>query len=296
MMIHRVSCALVVALFLLVSPAEAEGDYYSKGNLYKFAEHLYEEGDYLRAAGEYRRCLAVSDSLLQRSVLGLRIAAAYRLGGHPDRAIPFLLQVRTENPDHALEDRAEYEIGRCLFEQGKYLETTRFVEAGLAGRPSADQRVALTEVGVLADLFRRDWRRARHGVDSIRPPLNDAGEALAWSELERHVRSAEDLDYKKPWLAATLSSLVPGAGKVYAGRSGDGIYSFLLVGICAWQAAAGFEEDGNDSVKGWIYGGLGSFFYLGNVYGSAVAVRMYNRRTEDRVLQSVDLSLIWRGQ
>ena len=51
---------LLSAALLSVADAEERLDYYSPENVHKFADFLYEQGDYLRAAGEYQRYLFIS--------------------------------------------------------------------------------------------------------------------------------------------------------------------------------------------------------------------------------------------
>jgi TM2 domain-containing membrane protein YozV len=89
-------------------------------------------------------------------------------------------------------------------------------------------------------------------------------------------------------LAGTLSAIIPGTGRIYAGRLTDGLYSLLVIGTTGWQAYEGFQDDGVRSTRGWIYGAVCGFFYLGNVYGSVVAVKIHNDRLELNLLREAD--------
>jgi hypothetical protein len=51
---------LLNTAFLPVADSEQPRDYYSQENVGKFADFLFEQGDYLRAAGEYQRFLFFS--------------------------------------------------------------------------------------------------------------------------------------------------------------------------------------------------------------------------------------------
>jgi len=79
------------------------------------------------------------------------------------------------------------------------------------------------------------------------------------------------LTHRSPLLAALFSSALPGAGKVYAGRPADGFYSLLVTGSSTW-AAASYGRDEHWGRAG-LFGAMGLFFYLGNIYGSAVEAR-----------------------
>ena len=96
------------------------------------------------------------------------------------------------------------------------------------------------------------------------------------------------LPRKSPWLAAGLSAVVPGLGRVYLGRWPDGLFSFLVVGLAGGFAAHGFSEDGRTSVRGWILGSTAALFYIGNVYGSAVGALAQRHEAEDALTTEIE--------
>ena len=86
---------------------------------------------------------------------------------------------------------------------------------------------------------------------------------------------------KSPWLAAAASTLVPGLGKVYAGRLGEGIAAFLITGALGAITAEHWIKDGPGDWKTIVPGVLGAGFYLGNIYGSYMSVSIYNSNIRD---------------
>ena len=111
----------------------------------------------------------------------------------------------------------------------------------------------------------------------------------AWQQQDRELlRRYDALPRKSPLLAAALSMVVPGLGRVYLGRWPDGLISFLLVGTTAALAAQGFYEEGQGSVRGWILGGVAALLYAGNVYGSAVGAVVQRHDAEDALMQEVN--------
>lgn len=74
--------------------------------------------------------------------------------------------------------------------------------------------------------------------------------------------------------AGLLSAIVPGLGKVYAGRRGNGLYVFLISSLLAAQTYEAYRKDGIASARFIIYSSLFSSFYIGNIWGSALAVRV----------------------
>ena len=92
---------------------------------------------------------------------------------------------------------------------------------------------------------------------------------------------------RSPLAAAVLSALLPGSGKIYAGEVGDGLHSLVFIGLIGTLSVLSFRADGMDSVRGWIYASAGGVLYGGNIYGSIVSARRYNRLREEALLQEV---------
>ncbi|MBR3074477.1 MAG: hypothetical protein IKH11_01800 [Bacteroidales bacterium] len=82
---------------------------------------------------------------------------------------------------------------------------------------------------------------------------------------------------KSPLLAAAASAVVPGLGKIYAGRVGEGVEAFLLTGIMAGITAEHWVKDGIKDWKTIVPGILCAALYIGNIYGSYVSVSIYNK-------------------
>lgn len=79
---------------------------------------------------------------------------------------------------------------------------------------------------------------------------------------------------KKAWLAALASAVIPGSGKIYAGRTGEGISAFLTVGtLGAITAEQGIRHGWRDW-RTLVAGSLCAVFYLGNIYGSYLSLEI----------------------
>lgn len=82
---------------------------------------------------------------------------------------------------------------------------------------------------------------------------------------------------KSPFLAGLYSAVIPGAGKIYAGKKKQGIGSFFpVVSLAAltWEA---YNRGGVKSARFITFGSLFSLFYVGNIWGSVVAVKVKQR-------------------
>lgn len=100
-------------------------------------------------------------------------------------------------------------------------------------------------------------------------------------ELEEIYTSRYEKPSKSPWLAAAASAVVPGLGKVYAGKVGEGISAFILTGILGAITAEHWVKDGPADWKTIVPGALCGALYLGSIYGSYVSVSIYNSNLKD---------------
>lgn len=118
-----------------------------------------------------------------------------------------------------------------------------------------------------------------------------ASEVAALAQL----RAGLPLKNKSPWVAAGLSAVVPGLGKVYAGRPGEGVSAFLIVGSLMAATAENAYKEGWTNWKTLLFGSLSTVFYLGNIYGSAVSVRVgmddRNNQTDVQILYHIHIPL-----
>jgi hypothetical protein len=102
--------------------------------------------------------------------------------------------------------------------------------------------------------------------------------------------SSEGLNakHKSPALAAILSTIVPGTGKMYTGDWADAIISIVTVGLASYQAYRSFDLKGFEKPRGYIFGTLAAGFYLGNIYGSYKSAQRYNKRSLKKVHDKIE--------
>lgn len=82
---------------------------------------------------------------------------------------------------------------------------------------------------------------------------------------------------KSPFLAGSLSAIIPGLGKVYAGNTAQGLATFLRVGILGAITAENYFLKGNREIRdpqAILFAGLFTAFYIGNIWGSALSVQI----------------------
>lgn len=88
---------------------------------------------------------------------------------------------------------------------------------------------------------------------------------------------------KRPWLAASFSTIIPGSGKVYTGYWKDGLIALMSIGIASWQSWSGFKTDGPKSAYGYAFLSIGSVLYFSNIYGSFKSAKVYNKNYDKKI-------------
>jgi len=81
---------------------------------------------------------------------------------------------------------------------------------------------------------------------------------------------------KSPLFAGFMSTIIPGSGALYSGRTWDAIYSLIIVGGFSALAAESMNNNGLRHPSTIILGGVGLSFHFGNIYGSYRRAIEYN--------------------
>lgn len=92
---------------------------------------------------------------------------------------------------------------------------------------------------------------------------------------------------KSPLLAGIMSTLVPGLGHMYVGNIGRGAMTLVTTGIFGLQAWESYQKDGLKSARFVIFGALFSSFYIANIYGSSIGVRLHKQQINDQINESI---------
>jgi tetratricopeptide (TPR) repeat protein len=264
--------------------SDSQSIYYAPANVLRFAEYLRDMGDDARAIGEYERYL-LWDPAHPASDVYFQVGECYmRLQKYEDAARSFG-KALSYAARSSLQDSADVARATAFLLAG---DDTAFGEA-IAGHFADSNSVALTRelagLRTLSLLRDRTWGEALRASE-VRVSRDADSTFLPLASLARR---GLELPHKAPALAASLSAVLPGSGKMYSGRIADGVYSLLIIGSCSWLAYEGFRDDGVSSGKGWWFGSSAAFFYAGNVYGSLIAARRYNRNAEERLRNDVRL-------
>ena len=301
--IHKFLLIIFFTITLLpFTAAEEPIEYYAPENVRRFADFLYEEGDYLRAAGEYQRYLfytsgskaRLESELTEEGTDGeqirYKIAICYRFAGQTEQAIRGFETLLQTHPKGQFASRAYYQIGATYFLTDQFEQSVQFLRGVLPDIVDTRQHAEAEQLIGLSYLMQKQWSEAGEVFKTL-----EGSDVLGLSEkakvYHKYAEVGARLPSRSPFLAGALSTIVPGAGRLYTGRIGDALSSLVTVGLTGWQAYDGFRRDGISSVKGWTLGMLSGIFYVGNIYGSVISARVYNRHVADEFLATLFVEL-----
>ena len=284
---------LVIGSFLLFTRTvwadSLQVDYYLPANILRFADHLYDDGDYVRAAGEYLRYLFYSPE--KADSITYKIGLCYRLGGGISNAIEFFQKIPDEHTQSSLLPSAHYEIAYSYYLMEKYKLSVSHVNGNINNIKKATDRLRLKRLVGFCYLKEKRWSDAASVFDSLAKVASDDESRESLLKSKRYAEEGKNLSRKSSIMAGVLSAVFPGMGKVYCKRYKEALSSFIVIGINGWQAYDGFHEKGRNSTKGWIFATVGGIFYLGNIYGSTVAAHIYNQQLEKNLLAKIEVEI-----
>ncbi len=279
---------LLLPLFHQAVSAAAPLNPYSPESIRRFADFLYDDGDYLRAAGEYQRYLFYRPQ--DSGKIQYKIAICYRLGGKPEGAIHAFEVLLQRYPKSSLVSSAYYQIGVSFFVMEAFEKSESFLRDKMPRIVDVRYRLESEQLVGLSYLMRKRWVEAGEIFSKLQDSEIAALRAKAmlygnYAEQGSHLRS------RSPFLAGLFSTFLPGSGRLYTGRTGDAVASLVIVGLTGWQAYTGFRKNGVTSLKGWSFGTIAGIFYLGNIYGSIISARAHNRTVENEFLTTLLIEL-----
>lgn len=240
-------------------PQSTSFDFHSSENIRKFADHLFCEGDYLRAIEQYK----FIQNQFVNDTIEFNILFAYSELGLYQESQDFFEGVNAES--------IFYPDAYLLFLKNELITETKFINDSNIKSFNSSQMKSFSKLKTISMLY----------ADKI--SITRGKFILPFDEDEQNsVSSFYDYKveppYKNPALAGILSAIVPGSGKMYVGEWGDGITALLATGLLAFLAYDNFRAD--HTARAWIFTGLGAFFYAGNIYGSIASAQIFNARID----------------
>ena len=246
------------------------------------------EGDYYRAVTEYKKLTILFPDSDRLPEALYNIGISYYRGKDFESAVKSFAKVR--------QTYAATHFSNAAFYEGlSYRKLGRYDAAALAFERSRlfDEKhpaAANAQLGLSLNALEQDdvsGCRAELEDFLVNHPEDDRAPAVKKSFIL--LDEYEAVPLKSPFLAGTLSALLPGSGQVYAEHYKDGVMAFLVNGLFITGTIVALDAE--NYALAAIAGGVGLPFYIGNIYGAANTARKWNLSLKKNMHDNMSISL-----
>ncbi len=116
---------------------------------------------------------------------------------------------------------------------------------------------------------------------------NKHSQAIMCEEVQRAYNSYKKLYNKSPWVAAGISIILPGLGKLYAGKKNTFFLSFLLPAAYGLQSYESYKKLGLKHPFTIVNLSAFTVFYVTNIYGSYYSLIEKRKEKKKKFLTDV---------
>lgn len=151
-------------------------------------------------------------------------------------------------------------------------------------RNEADSSLLNFELSGLK-LLQGKWQQGRKQLNTVNPENAMLKQQVL--ALEKIFEGHENHRSKSPVLAGIMSGIIPGSGKIYAGKTGSGIASIIGTigfGFIAWE---NYHKLGISNAKTILFGSIFAISYVSNIYGSVVSVKISENEYKNNIHKQV---------
>jgi len=267
---QRIQSSIILATFCFVCMV-AMVCFYSEGTAQtstdlKFVEHLINRGNYKEAIFEIDRYPAAVGLSVQDSLNYFKGWANYSLK-NLEESTKSLLKVSDNSP---LYSKSAFFAGYNQAFLGNY-QQSEAIFSGLTSKGEPLLSLANFEQSGI-EFLKGDWTKGAEMLLLVDPQIASINQQI--EALKQISSEAKNHRWKSAFWAGTMSSVIPGSGKIYAGRTGEGIASLIGTtgfGLITWE---NYRKSGIKDAKTLIFGCLFMATYVSNIYGSVVSVKI----------------------
>ena len=258
---------------------------YKPEAILEFADHLYQESDYFRAITEYERFLFMEPGYPYADTIRYRIGLCHQKRKRYALSNEIFEKLIHKYPSSDFLEAARYQIGLNYYFDDNYDNS---IDHLLNNRSFIQSDFIVSKWHYLLGwnyLYRLQWGKAETEFDTISRQFPARRWAAIAGQIREHAHQGYSLPARNPWLAGFLSTIIPGAGKMYADRFGDGLYSLIVIGTTSAVAFYSYQHDYQS--RAWGFGAFAVALHVGNIYGSIVQAKLYNIEKQEALLQRI---------
>lgn len=242
----------------------------------EFADNLFNNRQYRRAAEEYQRFTFFFPDAPQKRPMLLKAAQSFYLAQDPATALSLLKELTLEGLIDLLAVDACFMKVECHLQMGSANQAIVQLHniVTLSDDPAVQDRAHYRLGWIHID--RLDWQSAQQAFNRI---TSEGRRRYKLRDLDDALNRSGDLPRKNPALAGILS-IIPGTGQLYCRRYEDALIALAVNLGLFWAAHDAFDEDQYALGSLLTFVGLG--FYSGNIYGAVTDAYKYNQAQQHR--------------
>ena len=250
---------------------------------YRYAEQLFEAGDYQAARLAYKRLLFYRPDTEFTDVADYRIAQTYYYQNRPERAEHLFREFLAVHPNSPFRFRSQLMIGQLQFDAGTYsLARTTLFEL-LLSNEDIEVTAAAHYLRGWCYVHTTDWDKAIAELRRVDTLQTDTPSEKNASQLANILLERTPLPHKSPQIAGWLSTVVPGSGQFYAGKVKEGVLAAVLGGTFIYLVADAIRERRYVDCAGISL--IGWQFYWGNRLEAQRFASEYNSHHERELIE-----------
>lgn len=248
-------------------------------NSLKYADYLFMTGQYELAAVEFERVvfLEPKDTLAK-----LKLVQSYRYLSSHSIALNKIEVFFPNCLEYLPEEFSDEYVKNLLYER-RFQESREFLCKNITLYKDTKFEYQL---GAL--IMEHKWPEAKSVADDHADLIS---ENMKYGMLYDIACEGLKTPYKNPVLAASLSAILPGTGKIYTGQWKDAIYSFLFVSAGLWLSYHSYSLNGL-GVNSIFWGSITIGFYSANIYGSYKSAKRFNQRLNQSYTEAVEVIIL----
>lgn len=288
MQLQNIIHVLIKSLYcLLISiPAFATSVHAETANpQYRYAEQLFESGDYRAARLAYKRLLFYDPDTEFRDIADYRIAQTYYYQNDATRAEGLFRKFPAIHPNSPLRFQSQLMLGQLHFDAGAYSQARSSLFELLHTSEEPEVIAAAHYLRSWCYIHTTDWNRAISELRQIDASQTGAFPGEKVHELADTLLKETPLPSKSPQVAGWLSTVVPGSGQFYVGKMKEGVLAAALSGTFIYLAVDAVRDRryidcAGISLVGWQ-------FYWGNRTGAQQLASEYNKHHEQAFIEAL---------
>ncbi len=276
-----VSISVIVLFAGLCCPAHGSVVTIDPSRQRAFANQLFENGQYLRAAEEYQRFAFFFPDQPDSRSMQYNAGKSFMLARDPMTALKIFKSLSGYDNLDDIAVESHFMAAQCHLQMNAYthalvqLSNLIALSDSAAVKDRAYYRIAWIHID------RMDWSGALHALGKMTPE----GELQYHTDaIKKPLEGAPRIPQKNPSTAGVLS-IIPGGGQLYCHRYRDALIAFVLNVGTFWAAHDAFDND--QFALGGLLSFVGLGFYAGNIYGAVNDAHKYNANQKQHFIDQL---------